>query len=153
MDVSAASTFTTLGEEYNKQAMIGTASDNAAFKTVSLQLSGKMKVVVAMALDDVSKYTFTAEINGVEYNYTAEDLVYVESTGRYELSFDQLKACAVNDVITFSILENGAVVGKQLQYSVNTYIYKNQNKATGDMLELLKAIYNYGAAAAASVDG
>ena len=142
------STFTSLDASYDKQQMVGTASSAAAFKGVTLQLSGKMTLVVSMLVDDISKYTVTAEIGGTVYTYDADDLVYNATNGRYQLFFDELKASAFNESITFSILENGQVVGQQLVYSVNTYIQRNQNKATGDLLELLKAIYNYGAAAA-----
>ena len=142
------STFTSLDASYDKQQMVGTASTAAAFKGVTLQLSGKMTLVVSMLVDDISKYTVTAEIGGTVYTYDADDLVYNATNGRYQLFFDELKASAFNESITFSILENGEVVGQQLVYSVNTYIQRNQNKATGDLLELLKAIYNYGAAAA-----
>ena len=144
-----ASTFPGLGTEFNKQAMVGTANSNVGFKSVTLTLSGKMTIVVSLTADDISKYTFQAEVNGVVTTYQPEDLVYNATNGRYELSFDKMKASAFDDVITFSILENGVVTSKQLQYTVNTYIQKNQSVATGDMLALLQAIYNYGAAAKA----
>ena len=144
-----ASTFAPLGTEFNKQAMVGTANSNVGFKSVTLTLSGKMTIVVSLTADDISKYTFQAEVNGVVTTYQPEDLVYNATSGRYELSFDKMKASAFDDIITFSILENGFVTTKQLQYSVNTYIQKNQSVATGDMLALLQAIYNYGAAAKA----
>ena len=44
---------------------------------------------------------------------------------------------------------DGAQVGRTLTYSVNSYIYDAQGKATGDLLALVKAIYNYGASALA----
>jgi hypothetical protein len=143
------STFTNLDASYDKQQMVGTASTAAAFKAVTLQLSGKMTIVVSVLADDISKYTVTVERAGTVYTYNPEDLVYNESNGRYQLFFDELKANSFNEAITFSILENGHVVGQQLVYSVNSYIQKNQSKTSGDLLELLKAIYNYGAAAAA----
>ena len=150
VDLSAyASTFPGLGTEFNKQAMVGTANSNVGFKGVTLTLSGKMTIVVSLTADDISKYTFQAEVNGVVTTYQPEDLVYNAASGRYELSFDKMKASAFDDVITFSILENGVVTSKQLQYTVNTYIQKNQAVASGDMLALLQAIYNYGAAAKA----
>ena len=145
-------TFAPLGAESNNWNFDGTYVPGVCFDNVTLQLSGKMTVVVYMTLDDVNKYTFTAEVNGRVTTYKPEDLVDL-GVCMYSLSFDDLKASAFDEVITFSMLENGVVINEQMEYSVNSYIYSAQDLVSGDLLELIKAIYNYGNAARAVAGG
>jgi hypothetical protein len=147
------STFAPLGSEYNKWEWIGEYDPNATsyFSNASLQLSGKMTVLVYMVLDDVSKFTITAEVNGRVTTYGPEDLTDMGG-GNYSLAFDDLKASAFNETITFTMYEDGVALSEQMTYSVNSYIYAMQDyTADAKLAELLKAIYNYGNAARAYV--
>ena len=148
------STFVPLTAESNKERYYGEVIDNAWFMSGSLKLSGKMTVAVYVYLDNPANYTLTAEVNGRTATYNGSDLELSEyGNGVYVLYFDDLKASAFDEVITFSILQDGQVIGEQMEYSVNSYVFAAQDMLTGDMLELLKAINNYGRAAYAVATG
>ena len=65
----------------------------------------------------------------------------------YYLSFRGVKATRFGDVITAVIKKDGVQISETLNYSVYTYIQKNQNTANEALAELLWAIYNYGESA------
>jgi hypothetical protein len=104
-----------------------------------------MIVLLGITTDDPTPYTFEVTTNGKTVVYTAEDLSYQD--GRYYLSFSGVKATRFGDVITAVVKKDGAQISQTLQYSVNTYIQKNQNTDNEVLADLLKAIYNYGESA------
>jgi hypothetical protein len=46
------------------------------------------------------------------------------------------------------IYEGDTRVSSYVEYSVNSYIYSNQNNSNASLQALVRAIYNYGASAA-----
>jgi hypothetical protein len=139
------STFVELDASHNKQQIIGTSDPNVRYSSAKLELSNDMIVLLGITTDDPTPYTFEVTTNGKTVVYTAEDLSYQD--GRYYLSFSGVKATRFGDVITAVVKKDGAQISQTLQYSVNTYIQKNQNTDNEVLADLLKAIYNYGESA------
>ena len=52
-----------------------------------------------------------------------------------------------NETVTVTMLRDGQTVGQTVTYSVNSYIYRNQNTDDVALRDLLEAIYNYGCSA------
>ena len=51
--------------------------------------------------------------------------------------------------MTASFARSGAAIGNTLTYSVNAYVQSKQNDSNAALQALVKALYNYGASAAA----
>ena len=139
------STFETLDASYNKLQLIGTADPNVKYSSASLELSNDMIVLLGITTNDPTPYTFEVTANGETNVYTSQDLTY--RNGKYYLSINGVKATKFNDVITAVIKKDGVQIGHTLNYSVNTYVQKNQNTGNTVLGDLLKAIYNYGESA------
>lgn len=145
------STFTALDESYDKMSVTGTADANVRYSAATLMLSNKVNLRLTVRTSDPFAYTYTVNANGEDTVYTGEDLVKV-SDGVYYLYFDQLKATGFDSVVTATIQKDGQTISQTVTYSVNTYIYRNQNTEDTAMRELLEAIFNYGRSAAAMVN-
>ncbi|MBR2635123.1 MAG: leucine-rich repeat protein [Clostridia bacterium] len=141
------SSFEYLDESHDKQKTEGTTDENVRFSSVALALTNDMAMQFGLASSDPSYYTFEVSVNGRKKTYTPEDLTYNAEKNRYYFSFDGIKATEYSDVVTACIKKDGQVVGKTLQYSVNSYVQKYQNTDDKALQELLHAIYNYGASA------
>lgn len=139
------SQFNSLGSEYNKQALIGEAVSEVRYSSARLELKSDMTVMLGITVADPTPYTFEVTTNGKTTVYTSEDLVW--DSGRYYLSFKGVWATQYDDVITAVVKKDGVQVGQTLQYSVYTYIQKNQNTTDAKLCALLQAIYNYGESA------
>jgi hypothetical protein len=142
------STFPGLDESYKTMKLVGTSIAEVKCTAVTLSLDNKMTVRYALNVSDTSAYTFKVTIDGETYTYTGDDLEY-RSEGKYYLYFDELKATSFNSLITLEIYEGDTRVSSYVEYSVNSYIYSNQNNSNASLQALVRAIYNYGAAAAA----
>ena len=134
--------------DLNVMKMVGTTNQAVKFSSVGLVLSGKMTMRYTIKTTTPENYTYRITINGVNYDYTAEDLVADENTaGVYYLNFDQIKATQFGLTITACFLENGVQTSKALEYSVYSYVAMNQGTGDAALADLLKAIYNYGESA------
>ena len=140
------STFKTLSESYNKQTTSGTKNPNIDLKGVSLSLGSRVLVRVTVFCTDAQTHSVKATINGEEHVFLVSELPLADGyTDRYVLEFDQIRATQFGEEITFSFLDaDGNQVGRTLNYSVYTYVQKNQNADNENLVNLLKAIYNYG---------
>jgi len=135
-----------LDSSYNKQKLSGTSLAECTFSGVTMTLGAKVVVRLTVTCTDISKYTFKATLNGVDYNFTGDDLVPTGTANKYYLNFDQIKANLMGDVITFTIWDGDTQVSRTLEYSVYTYVQKNQTTTSETLANLLKALYNYGEA-------
>ena len=135
-----------LDASYNLQKLSGTSLADCTFSSVTMTLGAKVVVRLTVTCTDTSKYTFKATLNGVDYNFTGDDLVPTGAENKYYLNFDQIKANLMGDVITFTIWEGDTQVSRTLEYSVYTYVQKNQTTTNEALANLLKALYNYGEA-------
>ena len=139
------SRFEPLDASYNKLQLIGSVDPSVKYSSASLELSNDMIVLLGITTDDPTPYTFEVKANGKTEVYTAKDLTY--RNGKYYLSINGVKATKFDDVITAVIKKDGVQISQTLNYSVNTYIQKNQGTANTALGDLLKAIYNYGESA------
>jgi hypothetical protein len=134
-----------LDASFNKQKLSGTSLADCTFSGVTMSLGAKVVVRLTITCNDISKYTFKATLNGVDFVFTGEDLVPVEgSTNKYYLNFDQIKATLLGDVITFTIWDGDTQVSRTVEYTAYTYVQKNQGTTNETLANLLKALYNYG---------
>ena len=142
------STFSTLGSEYNLMAVSGTVDANVRYSSAALILSGKMKLRYTIVTANPENYVFKITLNGVTYEYTAEDLVADENDAtKFYLDFDKLKATQFGMPVMATIEQDGVQISRAIQYSVYTYVYQNQNTNDVALKELLQAIYLYGESA------
>jgi hypothetical protein len=139
------STFETLDASYNKQRITGISDPNVRYSSATLQLSNNMILLLGITTNDPTPYTFEVTIRGRTTTYTSKDLIYRD--GKYYLSFSNIKATEFNEVVTAVIKKDGVQISQTLEYSVYTYVYKNQNVSDTALRELLQAIYNYGESA------
>ena len=144
------STFVTLGEEYNKQAVIGDKNTTIDYGGAGLYLSNNVAIRYTINTLTPEKYTYEITIKGNTRTFTAADLQYV-SEGKYYLFFDGIMATEFDELVTAKIKQDGVSVGRTIEYSVNTYIQKYQNDA-GTLGALLRAVHNYGNSATAYAD-
>ncbi|MBQ3100560.1 MAG: hypothetical protein IJC50_06170, partial [Clostridia bacterium] len=144
------STFVTLGAEYNKQTVIGDKNATIDYGGAGLYLSNNVAIRYIVNTLTPEKYTYEITIKGNTRTFTAADLQYV-SEGKYYLYFDGIMATEFDEVVTAQIKQDGVLVGRTIEYSVNTYIQKYQNDA-GTLGALLRAVHNYGNSATAYAD-
>lgn len=69
--------------------------------------------------------------------------------GLYEISFTGIKANEFADTVSASFYRNNAKLGDTVSYSVNTYVCSKQADSNAALANLVRALYNYGASAAA----
>ena len=140
------STFNKLDDSFDKFTVTGTADASARFTGVGLVLSNKVVMSLVIKTDDPAAFTYRVNVAGVDTDYTAADLEDA-GDGKYVLYFDELKATAFDQTVTVTMLRDGQTVGQTVTYSVNSYIYRNQNTDDVALRDLLEAIYNYGLSA------
>ncbi|MBQ7398256.1 MAG: hypothetical protein IJW09_05460 [Clostridia bacterium] len=144
------STFVTLGAEYNKQTVIGDKNATIDYGGAGLYLSNNVAIRYTINTFTPEKYTYEITIKGNTRTFTAADLQYV-SEGKYYLFFDGIMATEFDEVVTAQIKQDGVLVGRTIEYSVNTYIQKYQDDAS-TLGALLRAVHNYGNSATAYAD-
>ena len=140
------STFPGLDESYNKQVTAGVKDANIDLKGVTMALGSKIMVRMTVFCADAAAYTVKVTINGESFLYPVSELALADGyTDRYVVEFDQIRATQFGEEITFSFLDaDGNQVGRTLTYTVYTYVQKNQAADNENLVNLLKAIYNYG---------
>ena len=140
------STFPGLDESYNKQVTAGVKDANIDLKGVTMALGSKIMVRMTVFCADAAAYTVKVTINGEDFLYPVSELALAAGyTDRYVVEFDQIRATQFGEEITFSFLDaDGNQVGRTLTYTVYTYVQKNQAAENENLVNLLKAIYNYG---------
>ena len=142
------STFTTMGSENDKQLISGTADSRVNLNGVTLVLGSKIVVRYIVTCTDLDAFTYNINVAGKDYTFTGDDLeLYDASRNRYYLYFDNLSANQLDEVITLSIWEGDTQVSRSLEYSVYTYIYKNQDVTDTRVRDMVRAIFNYGESA------
>ena len=111
-----------------------------------MALGSKIMVRMTVFCADAAAYTVKVTINGEDFLYPVSELALAAGyTDRYVVEFDQIRATQFGEEITFSFLDaDGNQVGRTLTYTVYTYVQKNQAAANENLVNLLKAIYNYG---------
>ena len=140
------SVFETLGDAYNKASLAGEESSLVSWRGAGLRLEHPLALYLNFYCENPEAVTVTVQINGRVQHYDAGD--FVERDGYYRIYLRGIAAAEFNEEITAVFSVDGVQTGQELHYSVNSYIYAKQNDPS-DMLDLLKAVYNYGASVSA----
>ena len=123
----------------------GEAEEDLFWTGAYLTLTSSVAMSFRFYAESIDDLTVTAAVNGREETFTE----FTELGDHlYEVSFAGIKANEFADSVTASFSNGGSGVS----YSVDTYICSKQNDGNTALAELVKALYNYGAAASAFVN-
>ena len=141
--VLSPSTFAELSGK--KVSFTGEQDENTCWTGASLVLSNDLATRFAFVTDSTDGLSIEVSINGRTQTFDAfEDA----SNGRYYITFDGIMATEFDDTVTATFYRDGTQIGAAVNYSVNTYICGMQNCDNANLKALVRALYNYGAAAA-----
>ena len=115
---------------------------------VGLHCDERVGVYFTFTATDINALTVTVTLNGRTYEYTAEDFIEV-AAGKYRINVECIYAHEFDDEITAFFSVGGDQQGRSLTYSVNSYVSAAYSSAGNPLSDLLAAICNYGASAAA----
>lgn len=138
-------TFQPLGDEAFKQVISGEENSTTDFTGASLSLSNNVAIRLRISTADATAYTYRITVNGINHDYTAENLQ--QSGNYYYLDFNELYVTQFDQVITATILQGDTQVGRTVQYSINSYICKNQANPSTALRDILQAASNYSVSA------
>lgn len=143
-------------------SITGTESDKVAFRSATLSFGDTVDLAFKVYADDAKLGNQALTLKVKKEDGEWEDTVQVEkilhedsdSVYVYTFEYQGLSVTEFNDVLTVQAYLNGTAEGKTLTYSVKSYVYSKVNDPESDpaMVELAKAIYNYGNAAQNYVD-
>lgn len=123
---------------------------NVRWTSASLTLTDSVAMRFRFRADtpaDLTGLTVNVAVNGREQCFETFEAV---GNGIYEVSFTGVSAEEFGATVTASFERNGNQIGCELTYSVNAYVQSKQNDAeTANLAALVRALYNYGASAAA----
>ena len=140
------STFTAIAGK--SVSFAGEKDANIDWNSATLVLRNALALRLYFVADSIESLTVTASINGRGETFDASDFV-AAGEGKYYVDFCGIKATEFDDAVTASFAVSGTAVGRSICYSVNTYICGAQNDANANLRALVRALYNYGASAAA----
>ena len=129
----------------------GTADANTYWLSAGLTLQNNVAMTFRFYAASTANLTVTVSINGRSKTFNAADFVSV-GNNVYAVSFNGIKAEEFANTVTASFAKNGAALGNTLRYSVNAYVQAKQSDSDTNLANLVKALYNYGASAAAYTD-
>lgn len=135
-------------------SITGTESDKVAFRSATLSFGDTVDLAFKVYADDAKLGNQALTLKVKKEDGEWEDTVQVEkvlhedsdSVYVYTFEYQGLSVIEFNDVLTVQAYLNGTAEGKTLTYSVKSYVYSKVNDPESDpaMVELAKAIYNYG---------
>ena len=126
----------------------GTADANTYWISAGLTLTNSVAMTFRFYAANTSGLTVNVSIGGRTQTFTSADFVSV-GNGIYAVSFSGINANEFGSAVTATFSKSGAQVGNALTYSVNAYVCAKQNDSNANLAALVKALYNYGASAAA----
>lgn len=138
--------FSSVDASANKQQLTGTADASAKWRSAGLLYENAMAMYIKFAATDISNLEVHITINGETEIYTKNDFI-LDSDGYYKIYYRGIYFTEFDDAVVATFHRNGAQIGQTLNYSINTYVYKNQNHQDQATRELMRATYNYGASA------
>ena len=128
----------------------GPMEEDVSWMGVGLTLKNSVTMNFRFYAERIEDLTVTVSVNGRTQNFTASDFTAIAGKeGCYEVSFAGVKATEFDDLVHASCSRNGTIASSTVKYKVNTYICMKQNDSDSDLADLVKALYNYGASAAA----
>ena len=147
-DIMTPSTFTSVDESANKLELSGTADENFKWRGAGLRYENTMVINARFYATDVESLEIRVTKNGFTTTYSSADFKD-NGDGSYSLYIRGICFTQFDDAIVASFYSNGEQVGQTLTYSVNTYVYRNQNTSNEALRDLLRATYLYGESAKA----
>lgn len=124
----------------------GTAATDLLWTGAGLTLTDGVAINFRFYAANTSGLSVKVTLNGRTETFT--DFTSVGS-GLYEISFTGIKADEFADPVSASFYRDSAKTGNTVSYSVNTYVCSKQADENTALADLVKALYNYGASAAA----
>lgn len=143
------SEYTELTEESNKFALSGETSDIVSWNSAGLYLENSMALRIGFKVSeevDLTKLKLEVSINGRTTIYNVSELTK-DSDDIYRIYYRGVQATEFDDAIIAKFIYEEAEIGKTLQYSINSYIYQKQSDPDEKLVNIIKAIYNYGKSA------
>ncbi|MBQ6430661.1 MAG: InlB B-repeat-containing protein [Oscillospiraceae bacterium] len=124
----------------------GTADANTYWTSAGLTLQNNVAMTFRFAAPSVSGLTVRVTLDGKTTEITEFTSI---GNGIYQATFAGIGANDFAKTVTASFYKNGTKVGNTVSYSVNAYVCAKQNDSNTALANLVKALYNYGASAAA----
>ncbi|MBO5262517.1 MAG: hypothetical protein J6B45_05675 [Clostridia bacterium] len=153
-DILTPSTYAGVPADAFVQAMIVNDEDTRAiadWKSVSLTFTDAMALQFKLAIDPNELENIEIKVTVPVFNgtdrvetYTAEDFTYSASEDRYILLVENIKASQYGQTVVGDIYHNGVQISRTVNYSVNSYIQKNQDNTNVALRDFLRAAYLYG---------
>jgi len=145
----SSSIFETLEDSINKQTFIGEASEEINWHSAGLYLENSMSLRLGFKVNitentNIENLKVIVSINGRVTTYNVSELE-IDDDGVYRIYYRGVYAKEFDDVIEAYFLNGEDQIGNTLQYSINTYIYKKQEATDEALVNVIKAVYNYGA--------
>ena len=147
-DIMTPSTFTSVDESANKLELSGTVDEGYKWRGAGLRYENTMVINARFYATDVESLEIRVTKNGFTTTYSSADFKD-NGDGSYSLYIRGICFTQFDDAIVASFYSNGEQVGQTLTYSVNTYVYRNQNTSNVALRDLLRATYLYGESAKA----
>lgn len=123
----------------------GTADAAADWSAATLVLRNTLAVRFYFRASNVSGLSVRCSINGRTKTFSSSD--FVADGSRYYVEMTDVEATEFDDTVTAAFYRNDAQVGRSASYSVNTYVCNTQDTTDANLRALVRALYNYGAAA------
>ena len=130
----------------NAASFTGEADSDVYWTAASLTLTSSVAMNFRFYAESTDNLSVTVSVNGRSQTFTEFTAI---GGGVYGISFTGIQADELAQPVTASFARSGAAIGNTLTYSVNAYVQSKQNDSNAALQALVKALYNYGASAAA----
>ncbi len=141
---TSCSTFSNLSG--NAASFDGAADTDTCWISAGLTLTDSVAMTFRFHAESVSGLSVEVAINGRTQTYTSFTSV---GSGVYEISFTGISAEEFGSTVTAVFERDDEQIGNELSYSVYAYVQSKQTDSNANLKALVKALYNYGASAAA----
>lgn len=129
-------------------ALLGTADEGVYWQSAKLTLSNS--VAMTFRFYAVSTENLTVKISvGEAEPRTATYRAVSGKENCYEVTVTDLSAEQFGEAVRASFFRDETQVGNTVQYCVNDYVFAKQNDSDEALASLVRALYNFGASAAA----
>ena len=138
--------YTSIPAECDKQLITGDKDAGTDWKTLSLLMGSSTQIKFTFVCDDIENTTIKVNFAGEEKIFTSEEFQYDAESARYFIVIDYVQSYMFDEVVTATFVRDGVEFGRVVNYSINTYLYKNAEKASQAEAarNLMKALYVYG---------
>lgn len=131
-----------------KVSFTGEKDDTTDFTAACVVLRSTLAVRFYFTAEDTDGLAVQCELPGRTERFTEADFCSA-GDGLWYVELQGIKATEFSENITAAIFRGEEQIGRTVHYTVNTYICGVQNSTNASLSALMKALYNYGAAAKA----